>query len=239
MFGPAMNRHDLLTAEQERDLALDYRRTGDPVHLRRLGAANVRLVLKIVNSYLRYARDSQTLADLVQEGCIGLMEAAGRFDPARGTRFSTYASWWIRAYVLTALRQTGHVVRPADTRRARGRNGDWKPRDLSLDTPVADESGDGTTHLELLPAPTSESPERVLADKELSNRVAREAQAFADTLDARERAVFVLRWMGDVQPSLRETGEQHGLTGERIRQIEHDLLARLRHRLGEKQLRAA
>ncbi len=234
-----MSRHDLLTAEQERELALAYQRTRDPVHLHRLGAANVRLVLKIVHSYVHHSRDSQALADLVQEGCIGLMVAARRFDPARGNRFATYASWWIRAYVLAALRQAGHVVRPVDSRRSRGRNGEWMPRDLSLDAPVTDEFGDGTTHLDRLPAPASQSPERVLEDKESLARITQEAHAFAATLNERERQVFAVRWMSDEPTSLRKAGKRYGLSGERVRQIEHDLLQRLRRRLGHSEMRSA
>jgi len=91
-----------LSREDEHDLAVRVRDSGDPVALDRLTRANLRYVVAIAHGYRRYRTP---IADLVAEGNIGLVVAARRFDPDRGTRFVTYAAHWIRAFMLE------HVIR--------------------------------------------------------------------------------------------------------------------------------
>ena len=90
-----------LTLERERELARDWHRTGASAAIRELVGSHLRLVIKIARGFSGYRLP---LADLVAEGNVGLMQAAERFDPDRGFRFSTYAIWWVRAamqeYVL-------------------------------------------------------------------------------------------------------------------------------------------
>ena len=86
-----------LTREDEHALACRVRDADDPVAARKLVEANLRYVVAIAISYRRYG---VRLADLISEGNVGLMTALKKFDPARGTRFVTYAAHWIRAYVL-------------------------------------------------------------------------------------------------------------------------------------------
>ena len=99
-------REELLEREEEFALARRWRERGDEPSLHRLTRAYARLVVRIA---MRFRGFGLPVGDLVQEGNIGLMEAAARFDPARNARFSTYAAWWIMAaiqdYVLrnTAL----------------------------------------------------------------------------------------------------------------------------------------
>lgn len=97
----------LVTPEEERSLA---RRAGggDQEARRRLVASNLRLVVKVAT---RYARYSLPLCDLIQEGNLGLIKAVERFDPDRGTRFSTYATYWIREAITRALTHGGRAMR--------------------------------------------------------------------------------------------------------------------------------
>jgi RNA polymerase primary sigma factor len=101
------SRHRLLTAAEERALARRIER-GDLAAKQQLVQANLRLVVSIVKRYP--ARGTSPL-DLFQEGCIGLIRAAERFDHRRGCRFATYASWWIREAIRRALAETARPIR--------------------------------------------------------------------------------------------------------------------------------
>jgi len=87
-----VHRHPLLTREQEHELAVRYRQTGDLKAAARLVASNLRLVVKLAHEY---HRNPLSLLDLVQEGNIGLMQAVKKYDPDRGVKLSSYAAWWI------------------------------------------------------------------------------------------------------------------------------------------------
>jgi RNA polymerase primary sigma factor len=100
-------RHRLLTAVEEWDLARRIE-GGDPAARERLVSCNLRLVVAIAR---RYPRQELSLLDLIQEGCVGLIRAAERFDYRHGCRFSTYASWWIREAISRALAETGRPIR--------------------------------------------------------------------------------------------------------------------------------
>ena len=101
-----------LDLEEERDLARRVRDTGDPEAAQILVTSNLRLVVKLA---LMYRRALRNVMDLIQEGNIGLLEALKRFDPEQGVKFSTYASWWIKAYILKFLMDNARLVRVGTT----------------------------------------------------------------------------------------------------------------------------
>jgi RNA polymerase primary sigma factor len=112
-----IGRYPLLSAEEEVELAKRIE-SGDPAARQSLVTANLRLVVTIAKSYPTHKAD---LLDLIQEGTLGLMQAADRFDWRQGTRFSTYAAPWIRNGIVKALTTAMHPIRLPDGVRARFR----------------------------------------------------------------------------------------------------------------------
>ncbi|RKH18080.1 sigma-70 family RNA polymerase sigma factor [Corallococcus praedator] len=107
-----VTRHPLLTREEEHQLAKDYQATGDVRAAYRLVASNLRLVVKLAHEY---HRNPLSLLDLVQEGNIGLMQAVKKYDPDRGVKLSSYAAWWIRAYILRYIMDNWKMVKLGTT----------------------------------------------------------------------------------------------------------------------------
>lgn len=107
-----VNRFELLTPDEERHLAHRYRNHGDIDAAHRLITGNLRFVVKVANEYRNYGL---RLADLVQEGNIGLMMAVKKFDPERGIRLITYAVWWIRAYIQNYIVKSWSLVKIGTT----------------------------------------------------------------------------------------------------------------------------
>src|SRR6266511_4015435 len=107
--------HPLLTVEEEQSLARAYVK-GETRAAHRLITANLRFVVKIAYEYRSYGLN---LADLVQEGNIGLMKAVQKFDPERGIRFVSYAVWWIRAYIQNSILRSFSLVKIGTTQAQR------------------------------------------------------------------------------------------------------------------------
>jgi RNA polymerase sigma-32 factor len=108
--------YPILTPEEEHELAVRYLETGDLEAARKLVTSNLRLVVKIAHEYRKAYRN---LLDLVQEGNIGLMHAVKKFDPYRGVRLSSYAAWWIRAYILKFILANWRLVKIGTTQAQR------------------------------------------------------------------------------------------------------------------------
>lgn len=102
----------LLGAEEERDLVVRWREEGDRAALTRLLGSHLRLVIKIALGHRGYGLP---VADLIAEGNVGLMQAAERFEPERGFRFSTYAQWWVRAAIQEYILRNWSLVRMGTT----------------------------------------------------------------------------------------------------------------------------
>lgn len=107
-----LGRYPLLTREQERELAIRYRETGDPKAAEALVTSNLRFVVKVAAEYTRFGA---RLIDLVQEGNVGLMHAVKEFNPYKGVRLITYAVWWIRGYIQEHLMRQYSMVRIGTT----------------------------------------------------------------------------------------------------------------------------
>ena len=111
-----VSRHPLLSREEEHALAVRYHETGDLDAAYRLVASNLRLVVKIAHEYRRSAFQ---LLDLVQEGNMGLMQAVKKYDPWKGVKLSSYAAWWIRAYIIRFVMDNWRLVKLGTTQAQR------------------------------------------------------------------------------------------------------------------------
>jgi RNA polymerase sigma-32 factor len=111
-----VQQHPLLSKTEEHELATRYVKTGDVNAAARLVTANLRLVVKIAYEYRRAYRN---MMDLIQEGNIGLMQAVKRYDPYRGVKLSSYAAWWIRAYMLRYMLNNWRMVKLGTTQAQR------------------------------------------------------------------------------------------------------------------------
>jgi RNA polymerase sigma-32 factor len=111
-----VQRHPLLTPEKTHELAVKFIETQDPALARVLVTANLRLVVKIAYEYRRAYKN---IMDLIQEGNIGLMQVVKRYDPYRGVKLSSYAAWWIRAYILRFILNNWRLVKLGTTQAQR------------------------------------------------------------------------------------------------------------------------
>lgn len=112
-----VQRHPLLSPDEEHRLAVDYQKNPDDVSAAaRLVTANLRLVVKIAYEYRRAYKN---MMDLIQEGNIGLMQAVKKYDPYRGVKLSSYAAWWIRAYMLRFILNNSRLVKLGTTQAQR------------------------------------------------------------------------------------------------------------------------
>ncbi len=112
-----VSRIPLISKEEEKELAIRYRETGDIGAAYKLVTSNLRLVVKIAIDFQRYWMNG--LLDLIQEGNIGLMQAAKKFDPYKGVKFSYYASFWIKAYILRFIIDNWSLVKVGTTQAQR------------------------------------------------------------------------------------------------------------------------
>jgi RNA polymerase sigma-32 factor len=111
-----IQQYPLLTPEEEKELTQHYAQTGDVQTAAKLVTSNLRLVVKIA---FEYRRAYQNIMDLIQEGNIGLMQAVKKFDPTRGVKLSSYAAWWIRAYIMRFVLSNWRLVKLGTTQAQR------------------------------------------------------------------------------------------------------------------------
>lgn len=204
-----ISREHLLEAEEEADLARRCR-AGDAAARRRLVAANLRFVVSLAR---RYRGRGLPLDDLVNEGNLGLVRAADRFDPERGVRFISYAHFWIRRAMTQAIARDEE--RPS--------RGGPPRRRISLDEPVP---GGAWALAEVL------ADETIVGTEVLLEREGLRAALEASFVDLPERERLVLRgYFGfgcDRPRSLGEISREIGVSRERVRQLKERGLARLR-----------
>jgi RNA polymerase primary sigma factor len=248
---------ELLTAEQERELARQVQEEFDPQARERMIAANLRLVVKIAKDY---SNPGMTLGDLVAEGNIGLMRAVEEFDPDAGVRFSTYAAWWIKQSIKRAMINAGQPIHiPAylvklinKWRRAHSEfeNTHGRPpttEELAKVLKVTHKRAEIIQQgLQAVSAPSQVGTEEaqaiseILVDEDgpspdqnlLDASVGPIVLSLLDKLEPRERKILILRYGLDghdgPQRTYKEIGKEVSLTRERVRQLEKKALSELK-----------
>lgn len=178
----------------------------------------------VIRAAMEFRGRGVPFEDLIGEGCVGFLKAIRRFDPSNGTRFMTYAGFWVRKAIFDALADQPRTVRVPRYQRAQGRA---IPRELRLDDPIDSEVA--RTFGEALADPRAPRPADDLIAREVVAKVRREVLA----LSTREQAILASRFGLDREPAmtLREVAARLAISRERVRQLESAALARLRRAL--------
>ncbi|MBI9054130.1 MAG: sigma-70 family RNA polymerase sigma factor [Bacteroidales bacterium] len=250
-----VGKEEMVTAEEEVELAQRIKK-GDRAALERLTKANLRFVISVAK---QYQFQGLSLPDLINEGNLGLIKAAERFDETKGFKFISYAVWWIRQSILQAIAEQSRVVRlPLNKVGSLNKiHKAYSTLEQQFDrTPTADELAEfvdlpkdkveDTLQLSGKPlsvdAPFSDGEEGSLldvmenadspnADSSLLNEsLAKEVERTLSILPDKEKLVLKYYYgIGGKELSLEEIGFELGLTRERVRQIKEKAIRRLRH----------
>src|SRR3989339_816436 len=255
-----ISQYELLTREETDELAIRFREQGDQDAAYRLVSSNLRLVVKVAMDFQKYWM--QNFMDLIQEGNVGLVQATKKFDPYRGVKFSYYAAYWIRAYVLKFIMDNWRLVKIGTTQAQRKlffslnkekkllesqgfapevkllaqrlnvkeseiiemsqRMDNW---DVSLESPVREGSDEEQKNFLPMLGPTVE--ERV-AEKEVQEWMAEALDKLRETLNEKENAILTNRLLSDEPLTLQDIADKFDISRERVRQIEVNLLKKMR-----------
>ncbi|MGD9557410.1 MAG: RNA polymerase sigma factor RpoD/SigA [Mangrovibacterium sp.] len=259
-----IGKEELITVEEEVELAQRIKK-GDQAALEKLTRANLRFVVSVAK---QYQNQGLSLPDLINEGNLGLIKAAEKFDETRGFKFISYAVWWIRQSILQALAEQSRIVRlplnqvgslnkinKAYSKFEQEHERKPSPEELadSLELPaekVADTLRVSGRHISV-DAPFVEGEDNSLLDVLTNNdspnadrnlimeSLAREIERALATLTERESDIIRMFFgIGCQEMTLEEIGERFGLTRERVRQIKEKAIRRLRHTSRSKLLKS-
>ncbi len=259
-----IGREDLISVEEEVELAQRIKK-GDRAALEKLTRANLRFVVSVAK---QYQNQGLSLPDLINEGNLGLIKAAEKFDETRGFKFISYAVWWIRQSILQALAEQSRIVRlplnqvgslnkisKAFSKFEQENERRPSPEELAkeLDIPVdkiSDTMKVSGRHISV-DAPFVEGEDNSLldvlvnddspiADRSLINEsLAKEIDRALATLTERESDIIKLFFgIGCQEMTLEEIGDKFGLTRERVRQIKEKAIRRLRQSARSKLLKS-
>ena len=255
-----ISQYRLLSREEADELARQFKETGDPELAYKLVTANLRLVVKVAMDFQKYWM--QNFLDLIQEGNIGLVQAVKKFDPYRQVKFSYYAAYWIRAYILKFIMDNWRLVKIGTTQAQRKlffslnkekkllesqgfkaepkllaqrlnvkeseviemnqRMNNW---DVSLESPVR-EDGD-EEQKSFLPALGPGVEEKVAAE-EVRAWMGAILEKMMETLNDKERVILSERLLSDEPLTLQDIADRFAVSRERVRQIEFNLLKKMR-----------
>ncbi|MFV0522213.1 MAG: RNA polymerase sigma factor RpoD/SigA [Mangrovibacterium sp.] len=259
-----IGREDLITIEEEVELAQRIKK-GDQRALEKLTRANLRFVVSVAK---QYQNQGLSLPDLINEGNLGLIKAAEKFDETRGFKFISYAVWWIRQSILQALAEQSRIVRlplnqvgslnkinkalskfEQENQRKPSAEELAEKLDLPADK-VADTMRVSGRHISV-DAPFVEGEDNSLLDvlvngdspnadnMLIDESLSREVERSLATLTDRESDIVKMFFgIGCQEMTLEEIGEHFGLTRERVRQIKEKAIRRLRHTSKSKLLKS-
>ncbi len=255
-----ISQFPLLSREETEELAIHYNETGDPEAAYKLVSSNLRLVVKVAMDFQKYWM--QNFLDLIQEGNVGLVQAAKKFDPYREVKFSYYAAYWIRAYILKFIMDNWRMVKIGTTQAQRKlffslnkerkllesqgfqpdvkllaqrlnvkereviemsqRMDNW---DMSLESPVREDSND--EQKDFIPH-AGPSVEEVVAGREIRERMAEILDEMQNNLNDKEQMILQARLLSDEPQTLQDIADIFGISRERVRQIEVNLLKKMK-----------
>jgi RNA polymerase sigma-32 factor len=255
-----ISHYKLITREREKELGLRIQEDNDTEAAYELVTSNLRLVVKIALEFQRMWM--QNLLDLIQEGNIGLMQAVKKFDPYKNVKFSYYASFWIKAYILKFIMDNWRLVKIGTTQGQRklffklkkekqsliDQGFDPKPKllseklgvserevidmdqrldgwDISLDTPIKEDSD--TDRIDFVSS-EAESAEDQMAKKEIETLLHNKIDDFKKTMSSRELEIFELRIYSDSPVTLQEIGDKYNISRERVRQVEKNIIRKIK-----------
>jgi RNA polymerase sigma-32 factor len=255
-----ISHYKLITREREKELGLRIQEDNDTEAAYELVTSNLRLVVKIALEFQRMWM--QNLLDLIQEGNIGLMQAVKKFDPYKNVKFSYYASFWIKAYILKFIMDNWRLVKIGTTQGQRklffklkkekqsliDQGFDPKPKllseklgvserevidmdqrldgwDISLDTPIKEDSD--TDRIDFVSS-EAESAEDQMAKKEIETLLHNKINDFKRTMSSRELEIFELRIYSDSPVTLQEIGDKYNISRERVRQVEKNIIRKIK-----------
>ncbi len=259
-----IGREELITVEEEIELAQRIRK-GDRKALEKLTKANLRFVVSVAK---QYQNQGLSFPDLINEGNVGLIKAAEKFDETRGFKFISYAVWWIRQSILQAIAEQSRIVRlplnqvgsvnkinrilsKFEQENERRPNIEEIADSIDLSEEKIEEALKVNGRHISVDAPFAEGEENGLldilpntdapsADTELVKESLREEIGRAlNHLNERERNVIEAFFgIGMPEMTLEEIGDKYDLTRERVRQIKEKAIRRLRHNTQNKMLRS-
>lgn len=253
----AVNRIPLLTAEEERRYATEFREDNNLDSARRLVLSHLRLVVSVARNYLGYGLPH---GDLIQEGNIGLMKAVDKFEYRRGYKFSTYATWWIRQAITRSIADQARTIRIPVHMIETINKMNRISRQILQETGLEPDPATLAEKMEMpedkirkimkiakepisMETPIGDDDDSHLGDFIEDNNTVAPADAalhasmrdvvkdVLDSLTPREAKVLRMRFGIEMSTdhTLEEVGKQFDVTRERIRQIEAKALRKLRH----------
>ena len=259
-----IGKEELITVEEEVELAQRIKK-GDQEALEKLTKANLRFVVSVAK---QYQNQGLSLPDLINEGNLGLIKAAEKFDETRGFKFISYAVWWIRQSILQALAEQSRIVRlplnqvgslnkinKAFARFEQEHERTPSPEELATELELPQEKVTDTLRVAgrhvSVDAPFADgednslldvlvNPDSPNADRGLINEsLSTEVDRALETLTDRERDIIKYFFgIGTSEMTLEEIGEKFDLTRERVRQIKEKAIRRLRHSSRSKLLKS-
>lgn len=223
----------MITKEEELEALQKWQEHGDQKGLESLVISHARLAY---STAYKYANNPDHVEDLAIEGITGLIKAAEKFDASKGTRFSTYARFWIMTKITQALPQVAGVIDVPSRTFIDARMGRLEGPDkdkahmavyggINLDAPIGDE--EGMTAMDMLECPRMNPEQAVSASSDADYRQELLITAMQD-LSSREREVITRRKLKATPETLEEISQDLGVTRERVRQLESRAMGKLR-----------
>jgi RNA polymerase sigma-32 factor len=251
----------VLSADEERQLAIRFREANDLDAAKRLVLSHLRFVVHVARGYAGYGLQ---LGDLIQEGNVGLMKAVKRFDPNVGVRLVSFAVHWIRAEIHEYVLRNWRLVRVATTKAQRKLFFNLRKAKKHLGWLSRDEAAAVAADLGVTPREVTEMEQRLSSRDVSFDPYPEEEEDFAPAaylpspnsdpalsverddsesdvherltgalagLDERSRQILARRWLADEKATLHELAAEYGVSAERIRQIEANAINKLKKQI--------